>query len=184
VRIIYIFLLLVFINSSCSREYNPSFNKESVQGEWLMQAVYMDKDYYKPNTYIVDFKADSLFYKNIDQEEIIGERKLKYAKDSIYIDTTQLPINKFKVNGNKLRFVRSIAHKIISTDPISIAKVRDLLVSKAWETEKGILLFEEATNKVKLVEKGTKQYRSFCFEMQSYKNAITRRYNASFISIM
>jgi len=167
-----IFLSIACLSISCSRDRTPSFNKESVQGEWLMQAVYMDKDYYKPNTYIVNFSEDSLFYKNIDQEEIVGKRKLKYAKDSIHIDTTRLPIHKFKVSGDQLRFVRSIAHKIIPADPISIAKARDALVSKAWETEKGILIFDGTTNKVKFVEKETKTYRSFCFEMQSYKNAV------------
>ncbi|WP_299261136.1 hypothetical protein [uncultured Aquimarina sp.] len=54
-KILSVIFLLSCICLSFSNEQSTSFNKKSTQGEWLVQAIHMDKDYYKPNAYLMEF---------------------------------------------------------------------------------------------------------------------------------
>ncbi|MFD2565467.1 hypothetical protein [Aquimarina rubra] len=130
----------------------------------------MDKDYYKPNTVIMEFIGDSLYYKNLDEERQLAKRKLTYSKDSIAIDTVQIPINKFKIDNDRLQFINSIAHKIVPTDSININSVRDALFSQKWETDQGVFIFEKKGDRLKFIPKKIKGYNRYCFEILSYKN--------------
>ncbi len=157
---------------SCSRDHNLSFNKENVQGEWLVQAIHMDKNYYKPNAFIMEFDGDSLYYKNMDEEKFLAKRKLTFSKDSLKIDTVQLPINKFKVVDNNLHFIRSRASKIISTDSLDVKEVKSILLSNPWKTNKGVFIFENEGDKMRFIPSEKEVYKKYCYEIRSYKGAV------------
>ena len=171
-KTVYIIFLLGCFSISCSRDDNPSFNKESVRGEWLVQAIHMDKNYYKPNTFFMEFSDDSLYYKNMDEEKALGKRKLTFSKDSLKIDTVQFPIRKFKVIDNNLHFIKSIASKIISTESLDIKKVKNILWSHPWKTNKGVFVFENEGGKMKFIPSQKEGYNKYCYEIRSYKDAV------------
>jgi len=167
-RVVYVFSVLSYIWIGCTHPKNESFNQENAQGEWLVQAMHMDKDYYKPNTAIMEFRGDSLYYKNINTEKILAKRRLIYTNDSLTIDTIPIPMNKIKIVGDNLQFVKSLAHKVLNTTSID----ETLLLTNPWKTDQGIFVFEKEENILKFISNGTTKYHKFCYEILTYNQAV------------
>ncbi|MDY8137772.1 hypothetical protein [Aquimarina sp. 2201CG5-10] len=165
--------LLTIVNlTSCTIKNEPSFTRENVKGEWLVQAVHMDKDFYRPNSIIMEFNGDTVYYKNIKNEELLGKNKLEFSIDSIGIDSMRLPINKFSVDKNKLQFIKSIAYRLRPRQPLDIKKTKSILSSGYWQNEKGAFRFYEKDQTFEFTPVNSDEYSTHCFELVTYKGHV------------
>lgn len=174
-KIIYVLLGIFIIGlNSCKQKETSPIDENLVQGTWIGGAFKHDNGFYKPSNYVLEFKKDTLHFKNLSGTKSI-KNSIQFSKDSITLDTTSFPIRKFYIKNDQLNFLDRIeAHRLIATKTINVQEFEDLLSSKDWKVneEAGIFRFNKEEKQLQFINANSTEYFTYCYEFITFQNAI------------
>ena len=163
-----VFLFLGVFISSCS-QVETEFNYENLSGEWVMSAVELDEEFYKPSTGIFEFANDSLYIKDF-QDKVLSSSVLKFKDDSLQVGDQVIAKDQFSITDGVLYFNRLLGVRMKETSaPLSKKELESRLYTSDWEHSKGLYQFKE--NKDLLFKKTEDSlYNKYCYDLRNYKN--------------
>lgn len=174
-QIIYLLVGIFVIGlHSCKQKETSSIDENLVQGTWIGGAFKHDKDFYIPSNYVLEFKKDTLYFKNLKGTKSF-KNGIQLSKDSITLDTTSYPIRKFYIKNDQLSFLDKIeAHRLIETKTINVQEFEDFLLSKDWQinNESGIFRFSKEEKRLQFINTNSNEYHTYCYEFITFQNAL------------
>lgn len=174
-QIIYLLVGIFVIGlHSCKQKETSSIDENLVQGTWIGGAFKHDKDFYIPSNYVLEFKKDTLYFKNLKGTKSF-KNGIQFSKDSITLDTTSYPIRKFYIKNDQLSFLDKIeAHRLIETKTINVQEFEDFLLSKDWQinNESGVFRFSKEEKRLQFINTNSNEYHTYCYEFITFQNAL------------
>ncbi len=166
-------LILSFVSCNTNKLELEPVTKENTTGIWIGSHLYLDKGFYKPYPQILEFGADTLYYKNFENETRF-KNAISFTRDSIKLDDNAYPIRKFYIQNETLNFARIMAQRIQKTEEtVDIVKFDMLLSSSDWKIRNnpGTYRFNSREKNFQLINtNGT--YTKYCYELISYADKV------------
>ncbi|WP_025666061.1 hypothetical protein [Aquimarina megaterium] len=174
-QIIYLLVGIFVIGlHSCKQKETSFIDENLVQGTWIGGAFKHDKGFYIPSNYVLEFKKDTLYFKNLKGTKSF-KNGIQFSKDSITLDTTSYPIRKFYIKNDQLSFLDKIeAHRLIETKTINVQEFEDFLLSKDWQinNESGVFRFSKEEKRLQFINTNSNEYHTYCYEFITFQNAL------------
>ncbi|GAA4274484.1 hypothetical protein U6A24_16040 [Aquimarina gracilis] len=163
-----IILVLILPFVSCNNNKSFPLTKENTSGIWIASHLYLDKDFYKPISQILEFKEDSIYYRTLDGE-MIGKQHIEFLKDSVIVDSNAFSYQKFNIINNHELSIGSIrGWRFSNRASLDVIKFDSILSSTYWQIEDNPEIYQfDNTKKEMRVINGDKTYNKYCYSFHS-----------------
>lgn len=165
-----VFLFLGLFSISCDEEVRD-FNLENIEGEWVIAAVELDQDFYKPSTGVFEFKNDSLYIKDF-KGKVLKADVISIGQDSIRVGTRAMSKDQFYIKDEVLYFNRLLGYSLKKASaPIAKKEFELKLHHSDWRYSKGLYRFQQ-NNELLFVSNEDSTYIKNCYDLEQYRDQL------------